>query len=142
MFDTAHFHPMIVHFPIALIIVGFLADLFSLIIKREKCLSTMGFYLEILGTLAAIAAFSTGYFFTSPMDGEPGLMRDRHETFALLTLISILLAVAFRIYIVVKKKEESGLKFIALAFFFLAFIFVSITGFLGGILVMEYMIGI
>ena len=26
MFDTSHLHPMIVHFPIALITVGFIAD--------------------------------------------------------------------------------------------------------------------
>jgi uncharacterized membrane protein len=142
MFNTAHIHPMVVHFPIALIIVGFVADLASLIFKKEKCLSTMGFYLEVLGVLAAIVAFGTGYFFTSPMDGEAGAMRDRHEFFAIFTLVSIIIAAGFRILLVYMKKEETNLKFVAMGMFFLSFIFVSITGYLGGILVLEYLLGI
>ena len=39
---------MIVHFPIALIIVGFFAEVVSLFFKSEKCLSKTGFYLMIL----------------------------------------------------------------------------------------------
>ena len=53
---------MIVHFPIALITVGFLADVFSLFFKNEKCLSKTGFYLMVMGALSAIAAWSTGQF--------------------------------------------------------------------------------
>jgi uncharacterized membrane protein len=141
MISTTHLHPMIVHFPIAIIIVGFIADVSSLIFKKEKCLSTMGLYLEIIGLLAVIAAYGTGYFFTSPLEGEAGMMRERHETFALFTLIAIILATSFRVYITYKKKEETNLKYISLGIFFLAFIFVSITGYLGGSLVMEYLIG-
>jgi uncharacterized membrane protein len=142
MFSTAHLHPMIVHFPIAIIIIGFLADLSSLIFSREKCLSVMGFYLEVVGMLATIAAFLTGYLFTSPMDGEAGIIREQHETFALLTLITIIIASCFRIFIVYRKKEETSLKYLSLGIFFIAFVFVSITGYLGGSLVMDYLIGI
>lgn len=71
MFNTDHLHPMIVHFPVALIIVGFTAEVVSLFFKSEKCLSKTGFYLMILGTLAAIAAWLTGQLFTDhPYDGE------------------------------------------------------------------------
>ncbi len=142
MIDTSHFHPMVVHFPIAIIIVGFLADITSLLFRKEKCLSTMGFYLEVLGVLAAIVAFGTGYFFTSPMDGEAGALRDRHELFATFTLVTIIIAAFFRILLVYLKKEESKLKYVAMGIFFLSFIFVSITGYLGGILVLEYLVGI
>ena len=62
MFDTSHFHPMLVHFPIALVIFGFLAELASLFFKKEACLSKLGFYLLILGTLSALAAWFTGLF--------------------------------------------------------------------------------
>ena len=34
MLDLTHLHPMIVHFPIALLIVGFLADVVGLIFKK------------------------------------------------------------------------------------------------------------
>jgi uncharacterized membrane protein len=59
MFDTTHIHPMIVHFPIALIIVGFLADLIGILLKKEF-FSRTGFYLLILGTLGAVTAYITG----------------------------------------------------------------------------------
>ena len=60
MFNTDHLHPIIVHFPVALIIVGFFAEVASLFFKKEKCLSKTGFYLMMLGTLGAIAAWSSG----------------------------------------------------------------------------------
>jgi uncharacterized membrane protein len=139
--NTSYLHPMIVHFPIAIIIIGFIADAASLAFKKERCLSVMGLYLEIAGTLAVIAAVGTGYFLTSPMDGDPGVIRDRHELFAFLTLTAIILATAFRIIIVLRKKEASGLKYVSLGIFFLAFVLVSVTGYLGGTLVYEYLLG-
>ena len=139
MFEISHLHRMVVHFPIAIIMVGFLADIVSLIYKKEKCLSTMGLYLEVLGVLAAIAAFGTGYFLTGEVTEEAGPMREQHELFAILTLVAIILAAFFRILIVYLKKEETNLKYVAMGIFFLAFIFVGITGYLGGSLVINYM---
>ena len=142
MFDTSYLHPMIVHFPIAIIMIGFLFDLSSLFITREKCLSRMGLYLEVIGMFSAIAAFGSGYYLTSPMEGEAGVMRDQHQLFATLTLISIILAAFFRLVLVYQKKEESYLKYAAMSLFLLAFVFVIITGHLGGLLVYENMIGL
>jgi uncharacterized membrane protein len=142
MFDLSHLHPMVVHFPVAIIFIGFLFDLSSLFITKEKCLSKTGLYLEVIGMLAAIAAYGTGYFLTSPMEGEAGLLRDKHELFAILTLVSIILATFFRLLIVYQKKEETYLKYAAMSLYMFAFVFVSITGFLGGNLVYTYMVGI
>jgi uncharacterized membrane protein len=142
MFDTSQFHPMVVHFPIAIIIIGFLFDLSSLFLTKVKCLSTMGLYLEVIGMLGAIAAFGTGYYFTSQMEGEAGILKDQHQLFATLTLVAIILATFFRLLLVYQKKEESYLKYAALSLFLLAFIFVIITGHLGGKLVYEHMIGL
>ena len=142
MFDSSHLHPMIVHFPIAIITIGFLFDLFSLFITREKCLSRMGLYLEVIGMFCALAAFGTGYYLTSQMEGEAGILRDQHKLFATLTLISIILATFFRLLIVYQKKEETYLKYAAMSLFLLAFVFVTITGHLGGSLVYDYMIGL
>jgi len=142
MFDSSHFHPMMVHFPIAIITFGFLFDLFSLFFTKEKCLSKMGLYLEVIGMLGAFAAFGTGYYFTSEMEGEAGILRDQHQLFATLTLVSIILATVFRLLLVYQKKEESYLKYAAMSLFLLAFVFVTITGHLGGSLVYDYMIGL
>ncbi|TAL64328.1 MAG: hypothetical protein EPN88_11125, partial [Bacteroidetes bacterium] len=105
MFNTAHLHPMIVHFPVALITVGFIADVASLFFKSEKCLSKTGYYLMILGALAAIAAWSTGQLFTNePTQGEVVSIFSKHETGALITMILMIIGSAFRIWLVVKKK--------------------------------------
>ena len=135
MFDSSHLHPMVVHFPIAIIMVGFLADITSLIFKKEKCLSTMGFYLEVLGALAAMVAFGTGHFLTGDTIDGAGHNGEMHELFATLTLISILVAVFFRILIVYLKKDETKMKYVAMVIFFFAFVFVGITGYFGGMVV-------
>jgi uncharacterized membrane protein len=142
MFDTSHFHPMIVHFPIAIIVIGFLFDLFSLFITKEKCLSKTGLYLEVIGMFSAIAAFGTGYYLTSTMEGEAGVLREQHQLFATLTLISIILATFFRLLLVYQKKEETYLKYAGMSLFLCAFVFVMITGYLGGNLVYGFMIGL
>jgi uncharacterized membrane protein len=142
MFNTDHLHPMIVHFPIALIIVGFIADVVSLFFKSEKCLSKTGFYLMVLGSLAAVAAWSSGQLFTEePTQGEILKVFQKHETGALITMILIILGTLFRIWLVIKKKEDTHLKWVAFAFYFLAFAAVAFTGYMGGIMVYNFMIG-
>jgi uncharacterized membrane protein len=143
MINTAHIHPMIVHFPIALIIVGFLAEVVSLFFKNEKCLSKTGFYLMILGTLAAIAAWSTGQLFTNePTQGPVVNLFNKHETGALITMLLMILGLAFRIYLIIKKKEETDLKWVAFGIYFLAFAAVSFTGYIGGTMVYDFMMAL
>jgi uncharacterized membrane protein len=143
MFSTDHLHPMIVHFPIALITVGFIAEVVSLFFKREKCLSRTGFYLMILGSLAAVAGWTSGHLFTeAPTQGEILKVFHNHETGALITMILILAGTVFRIWLVVKKKEETQLKWIAFGFYLLAFAAVTFTGYMGGTMVYNFMIGL
>jgi uncharacterized membrane protein len=139
MFDTSHLHPLIVHFPIALVIFGFLADMLALIYKKEPCLSKTGFYLLILGTLAAVVTWLTGYFFTSELSGAAGARRESHELFATITVILLIITSVFRIILMVKKAQTAGLKWIVLALYGLAAFCVAITGFYGGTLVYVYM---
>jgi uncharacterized membrane protein len=142
MISTSHFHPMLVHFPIALVAFGFLAELVWVFYKKEVCLSKFGFYLLLFGTLSAIAAWFTGNFFTAEMSGSAGEIKETHELFAWLTLGSLILALGLRIMLKVKNAEESNLKWLAFALYGLAAIFVSITGFFGGTLVYNYMMPI
>jgi len=143
MFSTDHLHPMIVHFPIALITVGFIAEVSSLFFRSEKCLSKTGFYLMVLGSLAVIAAWSTGHLFTEePTQGEILKVFERHETWALVTMILMITGTLFRIWLVVQKKEETSLKWIAFSFYLLAFAAVTFTGFMGGTMVYNFMIGL
>jgi uncharacterized membrane protein len=134
---------MIVHFPIALITIGFFADVIYLFFKDEKCLSRTGFYLMVIGAIAAIAAWSTGQLFTSePTEGEIAKAFARHETGALITMIIMILGAILRVYLVLKKKEDTSLKWVVFAIYFLGFSAVTFTGFMGGTMVYTFMLQI
>jgi uncharacterized membrane protein len=143
MSNLAHIHPMFVHFPIALLMVGFLADTAFLFFKKEKCLSKTGLYLLIIGTLAALAAYFSGSFLTThPTSGSIYPIFENHETFALFTLIAAVLTLTVRLYVVISKKEETKLKWLVYLLYALTACFVSITGFLGGSMVYDFMLSI
>jgi len=143
MFNLNHIHPMLVHFPIALILAGFLADLISLFIKKERCLAKTGLYLMALGTLSAIATFISGNFFTThPEEGSIHEIFELHETGALLTIIIMLIGSIIRIFLIVKKKEDTNLKWLVFVFYLAGVIAVSLTGFWGGSMVFDYMMSL
>lgn len=139
MFTLTHLHPMVVHFPIALVALGFLAELASLFFKEEKCLPKISFYLLLTGTLGALAAVLAGVFFTSEMSGEAGTVRDTHALLAFITLGLLVITSILRISIIVSGKESKTRKWLAFSFYLLAVISVSATGFFGGTLVYNYM---
>jgi uncharacterized membrane protein len=143
MFNTTHLHPMIVHFPVALITIGFLAEVTSLFFRSEKCLSKTGFYLMLLGAISAVVAWATGQLFTNePTQGEIVKVFAKHETGALITMILMIIGSTFRIWLAVKKKEESRLKWISFGFYLLAFAAVTFTGFMGGTMVYNFMMSL
>ena len=139
MFDTSHFHPMLVHFPIALVVIGFFADLANLVFKKEPCLSKTGFYLLIVGTLSAVVAWLTGILFTADLSGSAGDVKEIHEFFAWLTLGTLIVTSVIRILMLYRKSENTRLQWIAFILYALAMIFVSITGYYGGTLVYDNM---
>lgn len=141
--DTTVFHPSLIHFPIAFLLAAFVLDFISLTYNRMPCLGTAAFYLLILGLLGGAVALITGYFFTSEMDGEAGLARDRHELFAIITVIVVIITAIFRTFIFIKKKDDQkNLRWAAQGLLFASAVLVSITGFLGGGIVWNYLIGI
>lgn len=143
MIDTSHLHPMVVHFPIALITVGFLAEVLSLFFRSEKALSKTGFYLLLLGTLSAVVAWGTGQLFTNePAQGEIVSYFSKHETGALITMILLIISSAFRVWQLVKRKDETMLKWISFGFYFLAFAAVTYTGLMGGTMVYNFMMAL
>lgn len=142
MFETSHIHPLIVHFPIALLIVGFLADTANLLYKKEACLSKLGFYLMLAGTLGSVAAVLTGNFFTDELSGSVEVIRQRHETFANITMYLMIVASVLRIFLVYKGKAASRASLGVYILYLLGVILVGYTGMLGGTMVFNYMIGI
>jgi len=131
-----------VHFPVALIIVGFLFELMFLVYTKEHCLSKAGLYLMVLGTLGAIAAYLSGEFFTGELTGNAGEVKETHEFFALSTMITMIIPTLLRIYLIVKNKETSNLKWVVFSLYAIGTLMVGLTGFFGGSLVYNYLIGI
>ncbi len=138
MFNTVHFHPMIVHFPVAIILVGFLAELAYLITKKES-LSYASFWLLVTGALSALAAYLTGQFFTGEMSGTAGDVKEYHELFALITLITVMANAFFRTYLKISGKENLNLRWLTAGAYAVSAVAVSITGYYGGTLVYNYM---
>jgi uncharacterized membrane protein len=139
MFPTSHFHPMLVHFPIALVVIGFLAESASNFMKKEICLTKVGFYLLIVGTLSAFFAWLTGLLFTSEMSGSAGKIRETHELFAWITLGLLLLTSVLRIVIQKREKLSKDFKWLSFILYALSAVSVTVTGFFGGNLVYSYM---
>ena len=143
MFETSHLHPMIVHFPIALLIVGFLFDAISLFTKKEF-FTTAGLYLIILGTLGAAAAFFTGLNAGSGIS-ETGSLKQALETHAgaaELALWIMAIAAVVRIILVIVKKYAGGFKYAALFLSLIGVLAIARTGYYGGELVFRHAAGV
>ena len=139
MISVTHIHPMLIHFPIALILFGFIAECAALYFKKETYLPTLGFYLLLVGTATALFALLSGVLFTSEMSGKANEVQETHEIFAWITLCTLVAASALQIYINIKIPKNTNWKWLAFVLFGWAAISVSITGFLGGTLVYNYM---
>ncbi len=141
--DLTHLHPMIVHFPIALLITGFLSDIAGLATKREF-FSQAGFLMLVLGALGLVAAYFTGEQAGDAII-ETGALKQAleiHEDSATLTLWAVIVATAFRIFLVLFKKYAGALKMVSLTLVFLSVLALARTGYYGGELVYKHAAGV
>lgn len=140
MFDTSHIHPMLVHFPIALTLLGVLLTVIHQY-KPTKFPYPCGEIILYFATLSAILAATAGGLFT-PDFTEPKLMaaENIHSTFAGITVTLLCLATLLYVSRYRFKKYAEGLKKTGFIVYVLAALSVSITGFLGGSLVYNDLI--
>jgi uncharacterized membrane protein len=139
MFGTDHLHPMVVHFPIALLILGFLAEMMYLFSKAEW-LYKAATLLMVIGTFGTVAGYLTGEFFTAEMDGPKGELKELHELIAKTTMFIMIAASFIRLWMVIKKKEKSGWYWLTFVLYLAGAVSVGITGYLGGSLVYGFLI--
>ena len=140
MFDYFHIHPMVVHFPIALLLLGFVFELIFHFFRKEEIFETGSFWLLIAGALSAFAAYFSGAFLTMEQRGIAGAVQNTHELFAEITVGSALICTAFKIYIKSEGKSNKILNHIGFVLYAIAAIAVSVTGYYGGVLVYDYLI--
>lgn len=134
------FHPMTVHFPIALILVATLLAIIYLIRHRDISMSDCIRVLVILGCLGAWAAVITGNFHLT-LDAEAEKVKEVHHTFAFLTSIAISCsAFVYLLSYIFKKPLPKWMYFIAFLFLIIAAILIAITGYFGGYIVYNILL--
>ncbi len=139
-------HPVLVHFPIALIIFAFIFQILHLwkveLIFRTTSMWLLGFavltcfFATITGQKEAILAGKAGY--------ETTILKtiQLHEIMANLTTWGSLMILLIWIYFFLSNKDDKRIDWIALAFLGLLSGIVIFTGFLGGLLAHGYGVGI
>ena len=143
MFDFNHLHPMIVHFPIALLFVGFLFDAIGIFSKKEFFMRA-GFYLLLLGAVGVVSAYLSGNYAGEGVS-ETGALKqalETHEDAATISLWLIVSAAVIRIVMVLLKKYTGIFKWVAFFIFFLGIISIARTGSYGGELVYKHAAGV
>lgn len=104
-------HPLIIHFPIALLVIAVLFDAARLAFKNESWLEKTVLALYSTGSLGLIAAFVSGRqaVETVTVFGDAIPVVTSHEDWALYTMIYFLIFAAVRWFTFVKKMEKGFL---------------------------------
>ena len=140
-------HPLIVHFPVALLISYLLLELGGVLLKKEY-LHSVAFILLAVGVAAALFSALTGnqaFEYLKPiLKNKPKVfveMIELHEQYATLTLWYFLMLLVLRTWLIIKKKFVLRWKIICILLGLIGCFLIVRTGLLGGHLVYEYGIG-
>ncbi len=134
-------HPLLVHFPIALLFTSVFFDLLGMITENKNLRQT-GQWLLILGLIGGIVAAVFGFWTEEAVEamGVPEEAVDRHETFAIITLIVFGILLAIRWWI--KNRWSVRDRVIYLCVAMLGLLLLGATGFFGGELVYRFGAGV
>ncbi len=142
MITAPHLHAMVVHFPIALLMTGFLSELIALFSKRQF-FKNASFYLLVLGTLGAVAAYASGSYAGDGMtDGILQEPLELHEDAALVTLLLAIITALFSAAMYFFNYQKAWAKWASFLLFAVLVGYVARTGYLGGQLVFKHGAGI
>jgi len=142
MITATHLHAMIIHFPIALLMAGFLSEVIALFAKKEF-FSSAAFYLLVLGALGAAAAYLTGSYAGEGIEEGPlKNPMELHEEAATITLWLAIITALFRAVVFYFKYNRSWTKWAGIILFAALAGSVARTGYLGGQLVYSHGAGV
>lgn len=142
MLTAPHIHAMVIHFPIALILVGFLSEIIA-IISKKPFFANAAFYLLLLGSLGTIVAYISGSYAGDGMtDGILQAPMELHEEAATITLWLAIITALFRVALYYFKYHRTWTKWVGILLFAALVGAVARTGYLGGQLVFQHGAGI
>jgi len=142
MISATHLHAMAVHFPIALLIIGFLAEVVSLFVQKQF-FRQAAFYLLAAGTLGTIAAYLVGNAAGQGMEeGTLGKAIALHEQAATITLWLTAFTAVVYIAVFFLKYNKSWVRIASIILFASVVVAIARTGYLGGQLVYKHGAGV
>ena len=142
MISATHLHAIIIHFPIALLIVGFVSELVG-VINNKTFFKNTAFYLLLLGSLGVITAYFSGSFAVEGIEEGPlKLPIQLHEQAALITLWLAIITALYRVVIFYFNYNSALLTGIGIILFTTLVLAVVRTGYLGGQLVYSHGAGV
>ncbi len=142
MISSTHLHAMVVHFPIALLLVGFLFEVLSFFYKKDF-FYPFALNLLFLGMLGTIVSYLAGNAAGSGMEeGDLSKAMELHEQAATITLWLTILTAAVHAGIYFSKNTKNWMKIAGLVLFASVVISLARTGYLGGDLVYKHGAGV
>lgn len=142
MISATHLHAIIIHFPIALLIVGFVSELVG-VINNQTFFKNTAFYLLLLGSIGAITAYISGSFAGEGIEEGPlKIPMQLHEQAALITLWLAIITALYRVVIFYFNYNSALIKWIGIILFTALVTAVVRTGYLGGQLVYSHGAGV
>ena len=134
-------HPLLVHFPIALIFVIVVCDLIGMILHKESFIFT-GTIVTVFAVLGAGAAVLSGLIAEESVE-ESEQVESLIQTHELLGFVYLGLILFLLIYRLALRKRLSGMTgWIAVIISVAAAVVVSIGGYIGGEMVYRYGTGV
>ena len=136
-------HPLIVHFPIALLITGVLSDVFGFL-RMRPFFQDVGLFLIGLGVLGAIAAGVSGDQAAEALShiSELTPFVEQHEDFATGTIWMFILLLLWRLYLKIRGRFTPLIRTAYVILSLTAGGLLSVTSYLGGVLVFEHGAGV
>lgn len=135
-------HPFLVHFPVALLTVGWLADLFAYTRGRKEG-SVAGWWNSVAGTAGVLASVASGLMAkraAGTLTVNPAAALSDHEQLAFATAVAFLLLTAWRFSCKRQLPPDSARLFLVLTG--AAVVLLWITAHIGGTLVHEFGVGV
>lgn len=142
MISATHLHAMLVHFPIALLLVGFLFHIIGLF-RTQSFFRKAAFYLLMPGTLGTVATYLSGDEAGEGIeDGPLEAPMEAHEDAATFTLWLTVATGAFFLALALLKYTRTWTLVIGTILFAGVVVGISRTGYLGGQLVYQHGAGV
>jgi len=126
------FHAVLVHFPIALLIAGFICEVISLF-NKHTFFNSLGLFFLLAGVVGIGAARLSGLYIYNNINPQGSLKKivEEHHKTAFYSLCILTITAILRIILSILKKYFGFYKYLTLTLFLcglLSFIYLGITG--------------